>query len=627
MRKPLGKVISADDKISFKVTGVVQDFPRNSSVRPDLFLPMTLLAKLMYEGKPGESMDHDFNQYQYTTFLRLQANADLSDLPKKIRDIHLRNKSDDTDIEYLLLPITRMHLYKADGTDGGIETVRMFVIIALVILVIACINYVNLSTARAMLRSKEVSLRKIVGAAKWQLFMQFVIETAILFVIASALSLGVIYLLVPSFNSISGKQLEINFADFHIWKVLVITIAATLVASSIYPALLLSSFEPLKALKGKISSTISDALFRRVLVVVQFTLSVILITGTIVIASQLHYIRSKELGYDKEHIFSFYMRDMMNHFDAVKSELTHQPGVISVTRASSNIVRVGGQTGSNDWDGKQKGETMMVRPMAIEKDFIPFFKIKMAEGANFDGSISDSMHFILNETAVNTARIKNPIGKKFKLWNTEGTIIGVVKDFHIASMKSKIEPVVFYHTPPDMALIYIKTTGKEAPKAIQAAEKQWKQYNAQFPFTYAFLDDTFDNLYQSEQRTEILFNVFAAIAIFISCLGLFGLSAYTANIRTREIGVRKVLGAGVPGIIALLAGNFLKLVLIAIVIAIPVAWYMMNKWLQDFAYKIDMSWTVFAAAGLAAVVVALITISFQSIKAALANPIKSLRTE
>ncbi|MGG9964121.1 ABC transporter permease [Ferruginibacter sp. SUN106] len=626
---PIGKVITADDTTSFTVTGVIKDFPKNSSIKKDMFFPMSLLAKNMYTGRTdGRNIDNDFNQFMYETYLQLQPNTSVAGLPEKLKQIHLRVKADDTDVLYLLQSLPSMHLYKADGTDGGIGTVKMFIIIALLILVIACINYVNLSTARSMLRAKEVSMRKIVGAGKMQLFMQFIVETALLFLLATTLAIGLMFVLMPSFNHISGKELVFDLADFHIWKVILITMLATLAASSIYPAFLLSSFEPLKALKGKVSARISDAVFRKVLVVLQFSFSIALIAGTFIIGKQLHYIRSKQLGYDKENVFGFFMRPgMQKHFDAVKADLLKQPGITQVTRASGNIVQIGYQTGDNYWDGKGKDETMMVRPIAIDNNFLDFFKMKLQSGNNFTGSQADSMHFILNETAVQAARIKDPIGKKFKLWNVEGTIIGVIKDFHLASMKNKIEPAVLFYAPQKMGAIYIKTTGEKAPQAIAAAEKQWKSYSADFPFTYMFLDEVYNNMYKSEQRTGSLFNVFALIAIVISCLGLFGLAAYTAQVRTKEIGVRKVLGASVSGIIQLLAADFIKLVLIAIVIATPVAWYMMNKWLQDFAYKTNIGWMVFVFAGLAAIAIAVITISVQAIKAAIANPVKSLRTE
>ncbi|MVM32556.1 FtsX-like permease family protein [Spirosoma sp. HMF4905] len=624
---PLGKILMANN-VSFKVSGVIKDFPKNSSIQNDMFMPISLLFTTMYQDRTdGRNRDNDFHQFSYETYLLLEPSASVSSVATKLRNIHLRNKPDDTDLTYLLQPLSDMHLYRADGTNGGIETVRMFSIIALLILAIACINYVNLSTARSLLRSKEVSMRKVVGATKGQLFVQFIIETALLFSLATVLAIGLLYLLLPTYNQLSGKEIVLDFTNYHIWQVIGLAISGTLIASSIYPALLLSSLEPLKALKGKVSSRLSEATFRKILVVTQFAVSVILMVGTFIISNQLQYIRSKELGYDKTHVFAFSMRDMSPHYDAVKAELLQQPGVAGVTRASSNIVRIGEQTGNNEWDGKEQGETMMVRPVAVDKDFIPFFKMKLEQGVNFTGAVADSLHFILNETAVKTARIKNPIGKRFKLRNHDGTIIGVVKDFHFASMRQKIEPAIFYYEPNQMRAIYIKTTGQNAEQVIAAAERSWKQYNPDYPLDYAFLDDVFNNLYKSEQKTGTLFNVFATIAILISCLGLFGLATYTAQVRTREIGVRKVLGASVTGIIQLLAKDFIKLVIIAIFIAVPIAWYSMNQWLSDFAYRIDVQWWVFVLAGLLALSVALLTVSFQSIKAALMNPVKSLRSE
>ncbi|GAB3270258.1 ABC transporter permease [Larkinella harenae] len=626
--EPIGKVITVDGKNRFTVSGIIPDFPKNSSTNSDLLFPISMWFKTIYAyRKDGRNENNDFHEFNYVTFLQLQPGVSTDVLANKLRTIHLRNKPDDTDLTYLLQALPDMHLYKADGSEGGIETVRMFAIIAVLILAIACINYVNLSTARSMLRAKEVSMRKIVGAAKFQLFLQFMVETALLFLLSALMAITLMMVLMPFFNQLSGKQLTIDWTDPHIWKVMGLTIAGTLLASSIYPALLLSSFEPLKALKGNVSARLTDAVFRKILVVTQFAVTVILISGTLVIGHQLSYIRSKDLGYDKTHVFSFFQREMGRHYEAVKADLLQQPGVTGVTRGNSNIVELGEQTGSNSWDGKEPGETMMIRPVAVDEGFIPFFKMTLQQGANFTGSAADSLHFILNETAVKATRIKNPIGKRFKLWDREGTIIGVVKDFHFASMKQKIEPSVLFYEPRYAGQIYIKTTGQDAPKAIAAAEQLWKRYNTDYPFKYDFLDQTFDNLYKGEQRTGTLFTIFASIAILISCLGLFGLVAYTAQVRTREVGVRKVLGATVLGIIQLLARDFLKLVLVAIVIAVPVAWYTMDRWLDGFAYRITMQWWMFAAAGLLALAIALITVSFQSIKAAIVNPVKSLRSE
>lgn len=625
----VGKVISTDnDKDAFKVIGIIKDFPKNSTIQGDMIFPMSLVAEKNYTGNTdGKNINNDFSNFDYNTYLLLQPGFSFESFAKKLRDMHLSIKPDDTDIGYVWLPLNKVHLYRADDGDGGIGTVRMFTIIAILILVIACINYVNLSTARSMLRAKEVSLRKIVGAARAQLFLQFITETALLFMVAIIISLVLVYSLIPVFNAVAAKEIVLNFADYHIWAIILCAIAGTLIISSIYPALLLSSFEPVKALKGKISAGFSNAAFRKVLVVVQFTFSIILITGTIVIGRQLHYINSKQLGYDKENVLSIRMINMAGHLEAVKASLLKQSAVKDVTFTNANIIDFGNQTGDNDWDGKQTGETVMLSPMDISKNFIPFFKMQLIQGSNFTGAVADSMHFILNETAVKTMRIKEPVGKRLRLWKTEGTITGVVKDFHFTSMRTRIKPAVFYSQPLNYGNIYIKTTGKDAPAAIAAAQKEWKKYNAAYLFKYSFLDDNFNRLYAAEQRTGLLFNIFAGIAVFISCLGLFGLAAYTAQVRTKEIGVRKVLGASVSSVIQLLAKDFIRLVLIAIVIATPVAWYAMKRWLQDFAYKINIGWSVFVIAGSLAVIIAIITISFQSIKAAMANPVKSLRTE
>ena len=624
---PLGKIIVADNKNNFTVSGVIPDFLKNSSINGDIFFPMSLFNKLLHGDKPGENIENAWEQFNYITYLLLRPGTNVPGLANKIRDIHLQHEPGDSDIKYLPQNLAKMHLYKADGSNGGIETVRIFTIIALLILCIACINYVNLSTARSMLRSKEVSLRKIVGAAKFQLFVQFILETAFLFLIASALAVALIYLLMPLYNRISGKEISIRLTDYHIWMIILFAIAGTLVVSSIYPALLLSSFKPIKALKGKISAGIGNTTFRKILVVSQFAVSVVLIVATIIISSQMKYIRSKELGYDKSHVFSFVMPDAKEHYEAARNELLNEPGIVDVTRSTGNIVSLGNETGDNNWDGKLPNQTFMVYPVSIDKNFIPFFKLKLIEGNNFSGMATDSLHFILNETAVREAGIKNPIGKRFKMYNHDGMIIGVVKDFHFASMKQKIEPSVFYYEPSYNNIIFIKTTGKDASKAIAGVQSVWNHFDAGNPFSYTFLNETFDSLYKSEQRTGTLLNIFAAIAIFISCLGLLGLATFTTQLRTREIGVRKVLGAGVGGIVTLLASDFIRLVIIAIIVATPVSWYLMNKWLNDFAYRVSMGWTVFVAAGIIAILVAIITISFQSIKAALANPVKSLRSE
>jgi putative ABC transport system permease protein len=527
---------------------------------------------------------------------------------------------------YSLQELSKIHLYQPDGNNSAMMAVKIFLAIAVLILAIACINYINLSTARSLLRSKEVSVRKILGAEKKQLFFQFIIETALTFLFVSILAIVLIYILLPVYNNISGKNIHFSLFDPNIWKIIGGTIAFALLASGIYPALLLSSFEPLKALKGKISLGIANVLFRKTLVVAQFVFSAALIISTIIISRQMNYIKTKALGYDKEHVLSLPMNDMQQHYAAVKSELLSQSSIKGVTSSQGNIIQVQSMTGDTEWDGKEPNRLFLIHPISIDEGFIPFFKIKLAEGVSFTGAVSDSNHFILNETAVREAGIKDPIGKRFKLWRTEGTIVGVANDFHLTTLRQRIQPAIFYYKASNPTL-YIKTTGKDEQQAIAAAEKVWKKFNPAYPFQYNFLDQSYNELYKTEQRTGFLYNIFGGVAILISCLGLLGLATYTAQVKTKEIGIRKVLGASVAGIVQLLAKDFILLVVIAIVIASPIAWWTMNKWLQEFTYRISIEAWIFIAAGLISVAIALITISTQSIKAAVVNPVKSLRAE
>jgi putative ABC transport system permease protein len=626
---PMGKTLLADNKDNYTVAGLMADPPENSSIKFDMLFSMNV-KKNQYSGKDyWKSMDEDWGNYYTTTFLQIQPGVSLQSIADKLTKIHIQLQPGPgaAKVKYQLQSFLNIHLYNPDGTASGMQTVKIFLIVAIFILLIACINYVNLSTARAMLRSKEVSIRKIIGAERKQLFAQFIIETALFFSIALVLAFVAIELLMPLYNNISGKQMQFNLFDAGVWKVIGLTVLVTLIVSSIYPALLLSSFKPISALKGKISLGIGNAAFRKILVVTQFMFSTGLIIGTLVINAQLKYIREKELGYDKSYVFSFGMRDMQKNYEAVRAELLNQPGIHGVTSSSDNIISIGNNTGDTDWDGKDPNSQFLIHPMYIDKYYMDFFKVKLAAGKSFSGFKTDSGHYILNETAVRETGIVNPVGKRFKLHEINGTIIGVVKDFHFASLKQKIEPAIFAFQPGNDWRISIRTTGADAPKAIKAARNIWKQYNSAFPFEYKFLDEEYDNMYKTDQRSGTLFNAFAAIAILISCLGLFGLATYTAQVKLKGIGIRKVLGATVVNITAMLSKDFLILVMISLIIASPIAWYAMNKWLQDYAYRIHIQWWVFALAGTSAILIAFITISFQAIKAALANPVKSLRSE
>ena len=626
---PIGKTLLADNKDNYSVAGLIADPPENSSIKFDMLFSMEIRKKQYSPTDYWKSMDSDWGNYYTSTFLQLQPGTPTQAVADKLTKIHIQHQpgADAAKVKYLMQPFTQIHLYNPDGSASGMQTVRIFLIVAIFILLIACINYVNLSTARAMLRSKEVSIRKIIGAERKQLFAQFIIETGLFFSVALVLAFAAIELLMPLYNNVSGKQMQFDLLDAGVWKVIGLTVLATLLASSVYPALLLSSFKPISALKGKISLGVGNVAFRKILVVTQFVFSIGLIIGTIIINSQLRYIREKELGYDKSHVFSFGMRHIQKNYEAVRAELLSQPGVTDVTSSGDNIVNVGSNTGDTDWDGKEPNSMFLIHPIYIDKDYLNFFKVKLAAGKGFAGFKTDTAHFILNETAVRATGITNPISKRFKLHDINGTIIGVVKDFHFASLKQKIEPAIFAYRPGNDWLMSVRTTGKDAPKAIAAVSKIWKQYNPAFPFEYKFLDDDYNNLYKTDQRSGALFSAFAAIAILISCLGLFGLATYTAQVKIKEIGIRKVLGASVVNITAMLSKDFLILVVISLVIASPIAWFAMHKWLGDYAYRIEIQWWVFVVAGLTAVVIAFITMSFQAVKAALANPVKSLRSE
>jgi putative ABC transport system permease protein len=625
---PIGKVLRAENKVNFTVAGIIADFPENSSIKADMLFSIELKRK-QYTGKDyWKAMDEDWGDYYATTFLQIDPRVSPQSVMDKLTQIHIKHQPgpDASKVKYLSQSLTKIHLYNPNGNASAMQTVKIFLIVAVLILLIACINYVNLSTARAMLRSKEVSLRKIIGAERKQLFAQFIIETTLFFSIALILAFLLIELLMPLYNDVSGKQMHFDLLNADVWKVIGVTVLATLTASSIYPALLLSSFKPINALRGKISLGIGNAVFRKVLVVTQFIFSIGLIIGTLIINSQLKYIREKELGYDKSYVFGFGMRDMQKNYEGIRSELLSKPGIKDIASAGDNIVSIGSTTSDTYWDGKEPNTSFLIHPIYIDKYYLNFFKLKMAAGNVFTGIASDSAHYILNETAVREAGIKDPVGKLFKLHDNKGIIIGVIKDFHFASLKQKIEPAIFVYQP-QLWQMFVKTTGKDAPRAINAVQQEWKKYNPGFPFEYNFMDELYDSMYKSDQRSGTLFNVFAVIAILISCLGLFGLATYTAQVKVKEIGIRKVLGASVANITTMLSKDFLALVILSLIVASPVAWYLMNKWLQDYAYRISIQWWVFALAGIAAVLIAFITISFQAIKAALANPVKSLRSE
>jgi len=627
----VGKVLKGDDKKLYTVTGVMKDMPENSSIKYNIVFNFQQLEQEYDTTGYFKTLNANWGQYNYDTYVLLKPNTNPAAAGDKLGVIHRRNFDIPANkhLTYLLAPLTKIHLYTLDGKEQGMMVVRVFFIVAVIVLLIACINYVNLITARAMKRSKEISLRKIVGAGKAELFMQFLSESLLTFLIALALATGIIYFVMPLYNNLSGKNIVFEPWQPDVLAVYGLTMLATLLLAGIYPAITLSSFKPLEAMKGKLSGIGGKGSFRKVLVVVQFSFSIMLITSTIIIGKQLKYIREKNLGYDKQNVFSFWMRNINDHYDAAVAELLKQPGITGVTESGVDVINTSSGSTDVDWDGKRADQqSFAILQMPIERNFLQVMGIQLVEGSGFTGSPADSANFILNETAIRETGIKEPvIGKRLTFHGVKGVVAGVVKDFHFQDMHRKIPPLLMQYDKNWRGKMYVRTTGKDASRALAATESLWKKYNADYTFDYTFLDSAFDDLYKTDMHVGQLFNCFAMVAILISCLGLFGLVTFVAESKVKEIGVRKVLGAGVPHIVTLLSKDFLMLVVVAAAIAFPVAWYGLNSYLQGYAYRTNMSWRVFALAGFITLLIAMITVSVKCVQAALANPVKALKNE
>jgi putative ABC transport system permease protein len=627
----IGKTILVDKTNPYTVTGLLEDFPHNSEFQYEVLYNLDKL-KEDYTGKDyWKSLEEDWGNYMYYTYLQLAPGTDPKKVGKQMQK--LRTDIDIVDSQiFNLLPLYDMHLYNLDLSEGSIKIVRIFLIVAIVILLIACVNYVNLSTARAIQRAGEIGIRKMIGAARRQLFLQFLWESLLIFSIALVLAMTMIILFIPLYNNITSKDLSFSFGNLQMITAIGLSMLITLLIAGIYPAVLLSSFNPLKTLKGRATLGGRNISFRKALVVLQFVIATVMIISTLIVGQQLSYIRSKALGYDKENVFHFDPGNMESHFKNVEEELKTMPGVHSVAAANQNLLNIGNMTGDTQWDGKATDQTLIVKVIGSDATFMKMMNFKMAAGVAFTGAEKDSGNYIINETAARAMGMKDPIGKRFKLWENQGLIVGVVKDFHYASLHQKIEPIIFYYSGsqnvPTGYRIYVKTSGADAAKAIASAKTLYDRHNpGARPFSYTFVDESLDKMYRTDQRTGQLFNYFAGIAIFISCLGLFGLATFATAQRVKEIGIRKVLGASVSNIITLLSADFLKTVLVAIVLATPLAWYIMHKWLEDYAYNVGIDWKVFLIAGSIAILIAFFTVSFQAIKAAIMNPVKSLKTE
>ena len=624
----VGKVLKLNEEKDYTVAGVFEDFPQNSTLQYVAFFPFEILIRNYSPNVYWKSLESDWGNYNYHTFLLLNERASADSVANQLTAIHHANQKEAESLSYIAQPLSKLHLYGADQREEGIQTVRIFFIIAMAILLIACINYINLATARATKRAKEVGVRKTVGADRKKLIIQFLSESAIISILSLLLSMVFIQLAIPFYNVLAGKTLSFDLTNVTVLYLVSGALLTTWLVSGIYPALVLSAFKPMEVIRGKLTISGGNSTFRKILVVTQFSLSIMIIIGTLVVGEQLAFIRDRKLGFNKENIFTFGLRGKMyDNKNTIRNELLRNPAIEEVTFSNQSVLDIENTTSDTNWDGKEEGTEFMVHGMAIDENFMKTMKMDIIEGEGFRDAVSDTATYILNETAVKEAGIEDPIGKSFTLWQTKGIIKGVVKDFHHRSIHKKIEPTVFLYRPNWFWLVYVKTNGAQNQEAVAAAQTIWKQYNPAYPFEYKFLDDAYDKMYNNEQRLSKLFTAFSAIAICISCLGLFGLATFTAAQRIKEIGIRKVMGASINQIIILLSKDFLWLVVIAFFIAAPVSWYIMEQWLADFAYRAPIAWSVFVITGSIVLSLAFLTMSFQTIKAALGNPVNSLRSE
>lgn len=632
---PMGQVllIGGEGKAA-TVTGIMKDMPENTMLKADMVASMTTITR-----KFNSELDNQWGNYGAGAFLLLKHGTNAAALQAKFPGFLERRNGDEMKrnqmyATLLLEPLRDVYLRSTrDGNkSGNINNVYIFSVIAVFILLIACINFINLTTARSAERAKEVGIRKVVGAMKGQLALQFIGESVILCCIAFVLTVVSSLLLLPLFNQVAGKVISTGiFSNIQYLVILFASAIGIGLLAGVYPALVLSSFRPVVVLKGRFATGTRGILLRKGLVVAQFSISIALIIGTIVVYRQMQYMRNQDLGFNKDQLLVIETSGDPGR-DAFKQAVTGIPNVVSTAAASS--VPGSGNPGAYSEIENNKGELQIANLdlYFVDFDYIPQMKIQMVAGRPFSRDFgSDTTHaMVLNEAAVKMFGYASPqqaIGKRFKQWGREGTIVGVMKDFHFRSLQQQIKPLSMRIEPGGCNLVTVKINPKALPATLAAIEGKWKELLPQKPFSYFFLDEFFDRQYRAEEKFGKLFLNFAVLAIFISCLGLLGLASYSTMQRTREIGIRKVMGATVTGIVQLLSKDFLKLVAIAFVIATPVAWIGMHKWLQDFAYQVNMSWWIFLLAGIMALVIAVVTISFLAIKAAVANPVQSLKSE
>lgn len=624
-KEPVGKSVTVDDGLQFMVRGVFANVPSNSTLQFDFVLPLGLFIK-------DNPWTQNWQSGGTQTMVSLKSGASLENANAKIGQL-IRKNCKDCSTSAFLFPYTQQRLHSefenGKPSGGRIEQVKLFSIIAFIVLLMACINFMNLATAQSATRSREIGVRKIIGARQSGLIVHFISESLLLSFIGLSFALAAVHLLLPLFNGITEKSVQLDFTNpMFVTGTFVITVVCGLLAGC-YPAFLLSSFRPIVVLKGDVSPSLSGG-FRKTLVVVQFATSIILITGSITICRQINFISNKNLGFEKENVIEIKRNETLGkNFAPFKNDLLQIPAVKSIGFGGSNIFTVPITTTAPVWRNKPVNSSVTFKILRSDEGFIPTMNIKLLAGRNFSNiNNHDSANYIVNKKAMEIMGLTtdNVIGADLEMWNGKGKIIGLTDDFNNDNLRRGIEPLIFLYSKNIGANYFIKIDGSVPVNGTLAEiEKTFKKYSPAYLFEYSFLDEVFAREYRTELIIGKLSLIATVFAMLICCLGLFGLVAYTAVKRTKEIGVRKVLGASVFNIVKLLSKDFIILVLIAFIIAGPVAYFIMQSWLQGFTYHTNISWWIFAAAGAGALTITLLTMSFQAIKAALTNPVESLK--
>ena len=621
----IGSMINVDHRFNAKLTAVYKDVPPNSSIQFEYIIPIEEYIR-------RNDWVEEWGNNGLRLFARLEKGADPEVVNAKIKDI-IDQHIDAWETDVFLQPYTDMYLwsdYENHVLAGGrIDYVRIFLYVAVFIILIASINFMNLATARSSQRAREIGGRKTIGATKSSLIRQFIGESLLTALISFFIAMIMIFVLLPYFNQLTGKSLQLSLFDPGLWLQFGGLAVFTGLLAGSYPAFYLSSFRVVNLVRSGAVKKAKGVGLRKGLVVFQFIMSIILIIGTITVYQQLNYIRNKSLGVDRENVvYLFSEGNVRDQYKTFKEELKNKPGIIDVTISSQNPLSIGNNTIGVEWDGKIEGDNTLFSMINTEYDFLKTMKIRLKEGRSFSEEFStDSSNYIINEKAAAAMNMENPVGQQIKVWGTEGQIIGVVKDFHMRSLYQGIEPVIMRFDPDNTYMMYIRISAAETQQTLAGLEELYEKFNPGYPFNYRFMDEEFDQTYKSETVISTLSNIFTVLAIFIACLGLLGLASFTAEQRNKEIAIRKVLGSSVMNIIVLLSREFVLLVVAAYFVAFPIAWYLMSGWLDDFEYHTEIGIGVLLGAGIVSVLIAWLNVSYQSVRAAMKNPVKSLRSE